>query len=389
MTGTAPSSPWSFVAAARGGAGTGPPALPEVREAWLLEHDPLWLSALLDDPSKDVLLAVRDGGCFCGLFVHDVGISLDLGQLSLGRIPVRRHVLTGGLPEKAASREELVALLTGLAGALPVRGVVFLQGVRDGEPLRAALDEPAVRAAYHVRRHGPPYQRCRIALTGSFDAYVAGLGRSTRKDLRRLVRSFRDEFGDSVEVQVLTRPAEIEAALPDLIALSAKTYQARLLGLGISRGNVLERQLRHGAKLGMARLDLLRVGGKAISFQIAYAHRETLYATQGGYDPEWKEWSPGIVHHHFFMEDLCRTSPELRLYDFMYGEGLYKTRLSNTFHAESHFYLFPRTARGRLTWLALEASDRLSRWAGAALGRVRGKAALTRLIHRLAERAGR
>lgn len=386
MTGPGSSLPWSFVAAARGRETIEPAALPEAREAWLLEHDPRWLSALLDDPSKAVLLAVKDGGCFCGLFVHDVGMTLDLGHLSLGRIPVRRHVLTGGLPEKAASREDLVALLTGLAGELPARGVVFLQGVRESEPLRAAVDDPAVRRAYHVRRHGPPYRRCRIALTGSFDAYVASLGRSTRKDLRRLVRDFKGEFGGSIEVQVVSGPAEIEATLPDLIALSDKTYQARLLGLGISRGNVLERQLRHGAKLGMARLDLLRVGGKAVCFQIAYAHRDTLYATQGGYDPKWKEWSPGIVHHAFILEDLCRVSPELRLFDFMYGEDLYKTRLSNTFHPESHFYLFPRTARGGATWLALEASDRASRLAGALLGKLKRKAAFTKMIRRLAER---
>jgi CelD/BcsL family acetyltransferase involved in cellulose biosynthesis len=374
------------VTAARGPGTTGPVALPEARQAWLLEHDPQWLSALSDDPSKAVLLAVKDGGCVCGLFVHDVGMTLDLGLLSLARIAIRRHVLTGGLPVKAAGRADLVALLTGLSGVLPARGVIFLQGVRESEPLRAAVDDPAVRRAYHVRRHGPPYQRCRIALSGSFDGYLASLGRSTRKDLMRVVRNFNREFGGSIEMQVITRPAEVEAALPDLIALSAKTYQARLLGLKISRGNVVERQLRHGAKLGMARLDLLRVGGKAISFQIAYVHRDSLYATQGGYDPAWKEWSPGIVHHAFVLEDLCRVSPELRWFDFMYGEEFYKTRLSNTFHPESHFYLFPRTARGGLTWLALEASDRLSRWAIAALEKTRLRRALTRLVHRLAER---
>lgn len=361
--------------------------VPEAQDAWLLEHDPLWLAALLDDPTKSLLLAMRDGACFCGLFVHDVGMTLDLGELALGRIPIRRHVLTGGLPEKSAGRDDLADLLTRLAGELPPRGVVFLQGVRETEPLRAAVDDPAVRRAYHVRHHGAPYQRCRIALSGSYDAYLASLARKSRNDLKRLVRNFTGEFGASTEVQVITTPTELEAALPDLVSLSAKTYQARRLGLGITHGNVLERQLRYGAKLGMTRLDLLRVGGKAISFQIGYIHRDTLYATHGGYDPEWVEWSPGIVHHGFILEDLCRRAPDVRLFDFMYGEGLYKTRLSNTFHPESHVYLFPRTARGRATWLALEASDRASRLAGALLGKLKRKTAFTKMIRRLAGRA--
>lgn len=375
---------WSFVAGGRGPEPTGPPALPEARQAWLLEHDPLWLSAVLDDPSKAVLLAVKDGGCFCGLFVHDVGLTLDLGHLSLARVPVRRHVLIGGLPEKAVGPADLVALLTDLSAELPARGVVFLQGVHENEALRAAVEDPVVRRAYHVRRHGPSYRRCRIALTGSYDGYLASLGRSTRKDLRRLVRHFNEAFEGSAEAQVITRPEDVEAALPDLFALSAKTYAGRVLGLGISPGNVLERQLRHGAKLGMTRLDLLRVGGRAISFQIAYIHRHTLYATQAGYDPEWREWSPGIVHHAFILQHLCRTSPEIRFFDFMYGEEPYKARLSNAFHRESHFYLFPRTARGGLTWVALEASDRLSRCVTAILNRTGGKAALMKLIYRLA-----
>jgi len=207
------STAWSFVSATGGQPVIEPPPLPEARDAWLLEHDPLWLSALLDDPTKSVLLAMKDGGCFCGIFVHDVGIALDLGEVSVGRIPVRRHVLTGGLPEKAAGREDLVDLLKQLAGVLPARGVVFLQGVRETEPLRAALDDPAVRGAYHVRQHGAPYRRCRIALTGSFDAYLASLARGSRKDLGRLVRKFNGEFAARTQVQVVTTPAELEAAI--------------------------------------------------------------------------------------------------------------------------------------------------------------------------------
>lgn len=389
MTPPDPSTAWSFVTSAGGPSAIETPPLPEARDAWLLEHDPLWLSALLDDPTKSLLLAMKDGACFCGLFVHDVGMALDLGELSFGRIPVRRHVLTGGLPEKAAGREDLADFLTGLAGELPVRGVVFVQGVRETEPLRAALDDPAVRRAYHVRQHGAPYQRCRIALTGSYDAYLASLERRRRNDFKRIVRNFTREFEASTEVQAITTTAELEAALPDLVSLSAKTYQARLLGLGISRGNVIERQLRYGTKLGMARLDLLRVGGKLISFQIGYIHRDTLYSAHGGYDPEWVQWSPGIVHHAFVLEDLCRALPDLRFYDFMYGEGTYKTRLSNTFHPESNFYLFPRTLRGRFTWVALEVSDWVSQRAGAVLAKVRGKGALRKLVRRFAEKRAR
>src|SRR5688572_25016002 len=64
---------------------------------WLLEHDPRWSAALLDAPDTAVLLASWDGRLFASIFVHQVGLGLKLGELSLGSISVRRHVLTGGL----------------------------------------------------------------------------------------------------------------------------------------------------------------------------------------------------------------------------------------------------------------------------------------------------
>ncbi|MFI5328143.1 MAG: GNAT family N-acetyltransferase [Candidatus Rokuibacteriota bacterium] len=359
----------------------GPP-----RDFWVLEHDPAWLAGRLGVAGRAVLLAMKHEEPFCGVYVHDVGLDLGLGEVSLGTVPVRRHVLTGGLPREAAAADELAELLRLLAAEIGPKGVVFLQGVHDDEALRVAIDGRELRRSYFVLQHGPSYRRCRIALGGSFDDYLATLKKGARTDLKRIMRKFTGEFGRDMAVEVVETERDLEAVLPELERLSAKTYQAKHLGLGVSPGSLVEQQLRFGARQGMARLDLLRVGGQLISFQTAYIHSTTLYALHCGYDPEWSDWGPGIAHLGFILEDLCRSLPRVRTVDMMYGESLYKTKLCNTFHQEAHFYLIPRTARGFAPWLALRTVGHMSRAAGAVAARMKHKKTVTRFIRRLAER---
>lgn len=355
------------------------------RDFWALEHDPSWLAGRLGVAGRAVLLAMKDGEPFCGLYVHDVGLDLGLGEVSLGTVAVRRHVLTGGLSREAATAADLADLLRLLATELGPKGVVFLQGVHDDEALRAAIDGQDVRRSYFVLQHGPSYRRSRIALGGSFDDYLATLKKGARTDLKRIMRKFTGEFGRDVAFEVVETERDLEAVLPELRQLSAKTYQAKHLGLGVSPGSLVEQQLRFGAGQGMARLDLLRVGGQLISFQTAYVHSATLYALHCGYDPEWSDWGPGIAHLGLILEDLCRSVPRVRMVDMMYGESLYKSKLCNTFHPEAHFYLIPRTARGFAPWLALRTVGHVSRAAGALADRMKHKKTVTRFIRRLAE----
>ena len=351
---------------------------------WLLDHDPLWQSALLGKGDNSLMIARRNGVCLVSLFVHDSGLDLSLGALSLASISVRRHVLTGGIPADALSMHELTELLIGLAARIGPTGVIFLQGVHDTEPLRAALDTLRLRRTYYVMHYGRHYQRCRIALRGNFDSYLASLRRNSRKDVKRTLRNFNGRYSGSAELQVVTGLAALEEVLPELIALSAKTYHRRVHGLGPAAGNYVVRQMRFGAEEGVLRLDLLRIDGRLISFQIAYVYRDTLFTTHAGYDPAWSGWSPGIVHLMFIVDDLRRSRPDVHFLDFMYGDAVYKHRLSNTFHGESQFYLIPKTARGFMTWLAVGGVDRVSRSARVLLDKLNLTPGFQRAVRRAA-----
>jgi CelD/BcsL family acetyltransferase involved in cellulose biosynthesis len=74
--------------------------------------------------------------------------------------------------------------------------------------------------------------------------------------------------------------------------------------------------------------------------------------------------------------------PAVRIFDFMAGETVYKSRLSNSFHGELQYYLIPRTARGSATWVALRAVDRSSKLVGKFLKTLNLKERARRFLRR-------
>ncbi len=87
------------------------------------------------------------------------------------------------------------------------------------------------------------------------------------------------------------RTPEDIAALLDLIEpVSVRTYQARLLGLGIQRGGYIANQLLEGARRGYARCYLLAVDGAAVAWQLGYIYGDKYYAHHVGYHPNWRRW---------------------------------------------------------------------------------------------------
>jgi len=352
---------------------------------WLLEHDPWWNAGLLDSGDSELLLVSKHGVPFAGVFVHNTRLELQLGEIALGSVSTRRFVLTGGLPHGAAHISELSDVLIELEKRLGPQGVIFLQGVHADEPLRSSLHLPELRRRYYVLVHGPSYRRCRIRLESNYETYLATLGRATRKDLRKTLRTFRERVGAEGSLQIVNTPSDLEAILPELEGLSAKTYQSRL-GLGFRRDGVIARRLLLGVKAGIGRVYILRANGDAISFQIGYCYRNTFYATQTGYDPACADLQPGIVVLALMLQSLFRTDPHLRYVDFMYGDSVYKSRLSNTFHDESQFYLIPRTARGAFLWLTFQALDFASRATGKLLEKAKIKQTAAKLLRRFASR---
>jgi CelD/BcsL family acetyltransferase involved in cellulose biosynthesis len=249
-------------------------------------------------------------------------------------------------------------------------------------PLRlgSSLDETTASVLPVLRRHGavaipahpivgapawlkvtPRYVRY-IAATGpyhvvelgsSFDEYLQNKARRHRHELRRKLRRFVERSEGAIDLRSYRSVSEAREFFAVAASVSVKTYQHRLLAVGLpptpeTRAELLARAARDGMR-GYA----LFHRGAAIAYGFAKVSEDYLRFVHIGYDPAFADWSPGIVLVH---EALRRAWAERRfaLVDFGAGEAQYKRAFSTGTISCATVFIFGRHARR----LALVVSHR-------------------------------
>jgi CelD/BcsL family acetyltransferase involved in cellulose biosynthesis len=162
-----------------------------------------------------------------------------------------------------------------------------------------------------------------LDLPGSFEAYLATLGKSLRYDVRKLTKSlFTDGRAEmrSVGLDRLSEGFEIF-----LEQHRARWRQRKLPGAFVGRSLRFHREWVHtAAKKGWLRLKVLRVDGQPVGAIYAMQWNKTLFYYQAGFDPVHKAISPGTL----LVADSIRTGIEegMTHFDFMRGDEPYKRR---------------------------------------------------------------
>ena len=317
----------------------------------VLEHDADWLLDQCDSPEKTVLAIADDGGQCVALFEHDGRIDFSIGELSFGSASVRRHVLVGNFPQfNEADWDQILAVLH---DNLESTSAVYLLGVVESESLNAAIWSKEIRRRFWVSPHGQRYQRRRFEIKDNLDAYLQALPSRRRKDLRRSLRRFQQHFGEGIAIEVFRSPKEVESFLRRVEPVSARTYQARLLGQGIQRHGFIGSKVMNGARRGWTRCYLLLHDGTPLAWRVGFLYQGTFFSHHVGYDPEYAKWHPGVVMHLYSIAELAHEAPEARFFDYLYGDSAFKAKTCN-------YYLFPKNFSGTIRFAALTVTNRIS-----------------------------
>jgi CelD/BcsL family acetyltransferase involved in cellulose biosynthesis len=355
-----------------------------------LFHDPAWLLEAEDRTPDSVQAYVwrANGGvsAYAPFVVQPWRLRFRVGELTLFSQPFERlHV--NGEPIVGASCDAetaIAALLASLRSTLNPAQALYFEGVGVGSAMERAVRRDSTRAAWQVVEPAPPYERCLIRLPDSFDAYMGALKSQTRQNLRNGRRRLEKHLGGALRLVRCTNVEDVPDFVRRAAAVSRKTYQWHLLGLGLRDPDALERTLAAMAVHGWTRCYLLECNGVATAFMLGYLYRGTYYYVDVGFDPDWEEWSVGTVLHLDVLRDLMEGDPRAQAFDFSSGSGVHKKRFSNATRLETSYLLVPRTARNRALLAAYRATDALSGAAVRALERLHLKAALKRLVRRRA-----
>jgi CelD/BcsL family acetyltransferase involved in cellulose biosynthesis len=229
----------------------------------------------------------------------------------------------------------------------------------DGLRILSAPSEhlPAITAHFADLLAGArhDFRRHYIDMRGSFADYLGRFSGKTRASLRRKARKLGEETG-GYHITEHRSPAEIEAFLAAALPLSARTYQARLLGAGLPDSPAARRELLEAAEAGRLRGFLLHAGGQTIAYLLLPVVGETLVYAHLGHDPDYARLSPGTVLQLEALERLFAEG-RYRWFDFTEGEGAHKAMFGTHSIACSSLVLLRPTLANRALLASRGAFD--------------------------------
>ncbi|MCU6453649.1 GNAT family N-acetyltransferase [Sphingomonas sp. A2-49] len=196
------------------------------------------------------------------------------------------------------------------------------------------------------------YMRYHADLTIGHDRWHAGLSRSARATL---ARKCRRAAAAGVEIRAYRTPQELGAFHPIAQAVSATTYQARLLDAGWPCDAVSLAGLHALAAADGLRAWALLVRGAPAAYLCCTAEGATLRYEHVGHDPAFGALSPGVVLQAAAMRALFKD--RFACLDFTEGEGQHKRLFATASVACADLLVLRPTMSNRVLLAALAAFD--------------------------------
>ena len=280
----------------------------------------------------------------CETVATPVDLPLRIGARTIARI--RRRLVRFSVPLEQALTDGSVSLpgLAPRADGYYIRALpAALKGQMGAEAGMRCFERQA-------------YPRHYADLSRGYDDYLASFSAKSRSALKRKRRKLEERSGGTLDVRSYRTPHEVEIFYREARALSALTYQERLLDAGLPEGALAE--MRELAAENQVRAFLLFVDGRAVSYLYAPASGLTLRYAYLGYDPAFADLSAGTVLQMEAMRMLMQESV-FRWFDFTEGDGQHKRQFA-TGAIESVDLLLLRP-----TVANIAAAGALSVWDGA------------------------
>jgi CelD/BcsL family acetyltransferase involved in cellulose biosynthesis len=296
-----------------------------------------WSEAFTDRPLS--VLAVRRAGRLVGIAPF---LSHRTGLVS----PTNWHTPQFELvaADAQASRDLAAELVSRARHRLDVsfldadsQGLAALRAVAEGAGLRVV--ERAVQRSLYVE------------VDGDWEQYRRHVGSKPLRELRRRRRRLEAEGQVTVE---FVRPAErLEELLEEGFAVEGSGWKTEAGTAILSRPETRRFYTEiasWAAGHGWLVLALLRVDGRVAAFDFCLERGGRTYVLKGGYDPDFRAFSPRTILLHDSLERAFEQGS--RSYEFLGADEDYKQRWATGAREYHRFQAFPRTPAGAAGYAA-------------------------------------
>lgn len=159
-----------------------------------------------------------------------------------------------------------------------------------------------------------------------FETYLNSLGSKSKGALKRKVRKFIDSAGPTC-FREFKSPQELLDFHAQARPLSMRTYQETLLDHGLPDSPDFKRKMIALAENDQVRAYILYFQQKPVAYLYCPAEQGILYYDLLGFDPEFRNWSPGTVLQYLAFEQIF-AERKFQVYDFEEGEGQHKRQFA-------------------------------------------------------------
>jgi len=181
-----------------------------------------------------------------------------------------------------------------------------------------------------------------VERVGTFGAYLNGFSSKSRSTLQRKVKKFTAAGGGHLTWSSFTRVEDVDRFLALAGAVSATTYQERLLDVGLPRSSQFAARAKALAASGEMLAYILFLNDDAVAYMFCSCADGIATYSYVGYDPKVRELSAGTVLQYLVLKSLF-DEPRIRIFDFGEGEGAQKKFFATDGQMCAKTYVFRRT----------------------------------------------
>jgi hypothetical protein len=216
-------------------------------------------------------------------------------------------------------------------------------------PLESPMYELALNVPGILSRDlWPPAQgHDMMTIPSSIDEVYRRMSSDRRIETRRRVRKLQSHPAGEPKIVCYRKESELDQLFADGEQIAKKTYQ-RGMGVGFADKADVRSRLLLAARKGWLRANVLYIGDRPVAFWIAMLYHGSFVSEYMGYDPEFRQWSPGMVLVMRVIEQLCTGSAgdKVENLDFGLGHAEYKGALCTKNWMEAPVYIFSPTLKG-------------------------------------------
>lgn len=312
------------------------------------------LGALADaqcarDGQTTVVAGMRDARAtlLAPCLSQTLGLPVRFGEKVLFTFSLPSIRLTPAAQHGVRGVADAHALLRWLRADLPGSAVV-LTDCATSSPLYASLAQ-AGTMGYRASNLEPDIHLLH-RFTDSYQAFFDGRSSKYKNQLRKKEKVFFGRFGTDFELREYRAPESVKEFLEAAGGINRKTYQFRLFGESVDSDDMAVADARRAALAGQFRSFVLWHGNVPLCFVLGHQRVDGTYEhRQTGYDPEWRDFSPGIYCNVLLLQRLYVADRPLLL-DFGSGDSEYKRLFSNEALSTANPVLIPNLPRYALAY---------------------------------------